>query len=230
MIFRVISTAIFAGLLVGLFLFLVQRWTTLPLIRAAETYETRIGNPQAQPPSETGFEKEPMRSVMTLLGDVFVALGFGLILTAFFAWTGIYGWSSGLLWGAAGFAVFHLGPALIVPPALPGMEVAMLSLRQIGWLVAAASTGIGLALFFTLSGLSKFGGIPVLLLPIVVFRGLLHMPLATTSSSSLAGLEQIFVVRSLGLAFLFWIVLGTVSGYLFAKAENDEVPAHRIER
>jgi len=157
---------------------------------------------------------------------MFVAIGFGLVLTGIYAVSGKYGWFSGLLWGAAGFATFHLGPALVVSPAVPGMEVAALSLRQTGWLVAAGSTGIGLALLVAFNGAARLVGIPFLLLPAVLFRGLLPVPPATTASPSLAALDQVFVVRTLGSAFLFWIVLGMLSGYLFAKAGNDEAPVH----
>jgi cobalt transporter subunit CbtA len=229
MMFRTISSAVVAGLLAGLCLFLVQRSATLPLIRAAETYESARGAPP-QSDSDSAFEKQPIRSASTLLGDMFVAIGFGLILTGIYALSGKYGWFSGLLWGAAGFATFHLGPALVVPPAVPGMEVAALSLRQTGWLVAASSTAIGLALLIAFNGAARLVGIPFLLLPAALFRGLLPIPPATTSSPSLAALDQVFVVHTLGSALLFWIVLGILSGYLFAKAENREMPAHGIGR
>lgn len=223
MMFRTISTALLAGLLAGLCLFLVQRWTTLPLIRAAQTYEKARGVPP-ESEADSAFAKEPIRSLSTLLGDMFVAIGFGLILTGIYALSGKCGWLPGLLWGAAGFATFHLGPAVVVPPAVPGMEVAALSLRQAGWLAAAGSTGIGFALLIALNGAARLIGIPFFLLPVVLFRALLPIPPATTSSHSLAVLDQAFVVRTLGSALLFWIILGTLSGYLFAKAEHDEVP------
>ncbi|HVA81111.1 MAG TPA: CbtA family protein [Candidatus Binataceae bacterium] len=225
MMFRTISTAIMAGLVAGLCLFLVQRWTVLPLIRAAETYERARSVPSG-PHSDSAFEKEPMRSVSTLLGDMFVAIGFGLILTGIYALSGKYGWFYGLLWGAAGFATFQLGPALVVAPAAPGMEVAALLLRQTGWLVAACSTGIGLALMVIFKGATRLIGVPFLLLPAVVFRGLLPIASATTSLPPLAALDHLFMVRALGSALLFWIVLGTISGYLFAKAENAAAAAH----
>ena len=224
---RVISAAGLAGLMAGLCLFMVQRCTTLPLIRAAEAYENAHSVPPAQN-SNSVFEQGPIRAVSTLLGDVFVAIGFGLILTGSYALSGRYGWFSGLLWGAAGFATFHLGPAVIVAPALPGMEVAALSLRQTGWLVAASSTAIGLALLIAFNGAVRLVGIAILMLPAILFRGLFPIPPATTSLPALAALEHMFVVRTLGSALFFWIVLGTLSGYIFAKADNGERPAHGI--
>ena len=141
-VFRVISSAILSGLLAGLLLFLVQRWTTLPLIRVAEIYEVNTNGARLDSKSDSIFEHEPLRSASTLLGDIFVAIGFGLFMTGIFALSGKYGWFSGLLWGAAGFATFQFAPALVVPPTVPGMELAALSLRQAGWLVAAGSTSV----------------------------------------------------------------------------------------
>ncbi len=226
MIFRTISSAAVAGVLAGLFLFLVQRWTTLPLIRVAETYEASTSGAQPHSNSDSAFEKEPLRSASTLLGDMFVAIGFGLILTGIYALSGEDGGFSGLLRGAAGFATFHLGPAMVVPPALPGMEVAGLSLRQTGWLVAASSTGIGLALLVFCKSRVRYAAILLLVAPAALLRGLFPIPPATTSFPSVAALEHVFIVRTLAGGLLFWIVLGILSGYLFARAqENDELGA-----
>lgn len=81
-LFRTISSALLAGLLAGLCLFLIQRSTILPLIHTAESYEEAAG---VEAPSEDAFAREPIRSIATLLGDVFVATAFGLFLTAFYA-------------------------------------------------------------------------------------------------------------------------------------------------
>lgn len=229
MMFRAVWTAVAAGLLAGLFLFLIQRSTTLPLIRAAEIHENTLSVPP-QSDSDSAFEREPIRSASTLLGDMFMAIGFGLILTGIYALSGKYGWFSGLLWGAAGFATFHLGPALVVAPAVPGMEVAGLSLRQTGWLVAASSTAVGLALLVAFRGAARLAGIAFLVLPAALFRGWAPIPPATTSSASLAALNQVFVARTLGGALLFWTVLGMLSGYLFAKAGNDQALAYGVDR
>jgi predicted cobalt transporter CbtA len=112
-VFRTISTALLAGVVAGFCLFVIQRSSTLLLIHTAETYEKTAS--VAAPPD--ALAKEPMRSVATLLGDFFLAIAFGLLLTGFYAFSGIDGWLPGLLCGLVGFASFHLAPAMIVPPA-----------------------------------------------------------------------------------------------------------------
>ena len=161
-----VSTALLAGFLAGPCLFVIQRTLTVPLIRSAETYE-KAGSPESQ--SDT-FAMEPLRSISTLLGDLFVAVGFGLIVTGIYTVRGSGGWEFGLLVGLAGFVTFHLAPAVVVPPAVPGMEVASLPLRQTAWLVAVASAVIGIILFFYLSGLARLSGLLFFVLPGVVFR------------------------------------------------------------
>jgi cobalt transporter subunit CbtA len=216
MTFRTISTGLLAGLLSGICLFLIQRTSTLSLIHTAETYEKTTSVESAS----DAFAKEPMRSVSTLLGDVFVAVGFSLILAGIYALSGKDGWFQGLLWGLAGFASFNLAPAIVVPPAVPGMEVAPLLIRQTGWLVAATSTIIGFVLLFKFAEPAKLGSILFFALPAVVFRVLLSVQPATTQSHSLARLDQAFVSHTLGAMLLFWAVLGTTSGYLFARARR----------
>jgi len=220
MVFRTVSTALVAGFLAGLCLFVIQRSSTLPLILAAETYEK---DPTVEAPSDA-FAKEPMRSIATLLGDVFVAMSFGLILTGIYAVTGRDGWLYGLLCGLLGFATFHLAPSMVVPPAVPGMEVAPLALRQIAWWVTAASAVIGFILLFNLTGLGKLAGVLFFILPTAIYRVLSVLPAPGTPSHSLALLDRAFVMRTLGGMFAFWVILGAISGCLFARAGRKPAP------
>jgi cobalt transporter subunit CbtA len=217
MVYRTISIGLIAGMLAGLCLFLVERSLTLPLIEKAETFETATGKESAS----DSLRSEPMRSLSTLLGDVFVGTGFGLILTGIFTLSGKEGWLSGLLLGIAGFAVFHVAPALIVPPAVPGMVEAPLLLRQMGWLSAVASAIVGLALVYGARGLARLAGILVLAMPLTLFRMLVPLFCATAPSHELAAIERIFIVRTLVSALIFWLILGITSGYLFARGRRN---------
>ncbi|SRR5579875_417499 len=212
-----ISTALIAGLFAGLCLFLVQRSLTLPLIHRAQTLEKATSNESAPDP----FASEPMRSLSTLLGDLFVGIGFGLILIGVFALTGREGWFPGLLFGAAGFAVFHAAPAMVVPPALPGIDAAPLLLRQIGWLTAVISAGAGFTVIYTAKGPAKLVGILVLALPPMIFRTVLPIAPAQTSSQALAAIDRIFMLRTLASMLTFWLMLGIATGYLFARKRGN---------
>ena len=69
-----------------------------------------------------------------------------------------------------GFATFYSGPALVVPPSIPALELAPLSLREAAWLIAAFCTGLGLAIFAFGPKAAKVGGLLLLFLPSVLFR------------------------------------------------------------
>jgi cobalt transporter subunit CbtA len=230
MLYRTLYCAVVAGVLAGIILFALQHWTTLPLIHQAERYEktetAAHPAPQASDAPEDGPEVgqvDVVRAAYTTVGDVLVAAGFGMLLTAMYALSGKFGLVRGILWGLAGFATFHLGPALVVPPLLPALDAAPLHLRQSAWLVAAISTGLGLAIFAFGPRGAKLAGVVALCLPIVLFRYLFPLPGAQAPSEALSVLEHLFIVRTLGDNLIFWLVLGSISGWMF---EHSAVPDH----
>ncbi|MGZ6227361.1 MAG: CbtA family protein [Candidatus Binataceae bacterium] len=232
MLYRTLYCAVVAGVLAGIILFALQHWTTLPLIHQAERYEktetAAHPAPQASDAPEDGPEVgqvDVVRAAYTTVGDVLVAAGFGMLLTAMYALSGKFGLVRGILWGLAGFATFHLGPALVVPPLLPALDAAPLHLRQSAWLVAAISTGLGLAIFAFGPRDAKLAGVVALCLPIVLFRYLFPLPGAQAPSEALSLLEHLFIVRTLGDNLIFWLVLGAISGSMFEhSAVPDRVP------
>jgi cobalt transporter subunit CbtA len=167
MLYRTIYSAVVAGILAGVILFALQRWTTLPLIHQAERYEkTETATHPASHASDAP-EDGLVRAAYTTVGDVLVAVGFGMLLTAMYALSGKDGLLAGVVWGLVGFATFHLGPAVVVPPSIPALDLASLPLRQSAWLIAAISTGLGLAIFAFGPRGAKFAGVLVLFLPAI---------------------------------------------------------------
>lgn len=226
-----------AGVLAGIILFALQHWTTLPLIHQAERYEKTeaAAHPamQANDAPEVGQEVGQAeavsaaytRAAYTAVGDVLVATGFGMLLAAMYALSGKFGLVRGIVWGLAGFATFHLGPALVVPPLLPALDAAPLHLRQSAWLVAALSTGLGLAIFAFGPRGAKLAGVVALCLPVVLFRFLFPLPGAQAPSEALSVLEHLFIVRTLGDNLIFWLVLGAMSGAISGWTfEHSAVP------
>ena len=219
--------AIMAGLIAGLVISVVQEFTTTPIILHAEEYENS-GAPDhhaaAQPAVKEAAEPEEAwgpgdgieRTVYTALGNIVLAVGFGLILIACFAMRGgeIDG-RKGVLWGLAGFAVFSLGPGLGLPPEAPGSMAAELAVRQGWWLAAAAATALGLALMV-------FGkGIPWVILGIVILAAphIIGAPhpeeIGAKFPPEIAGH---FAAASLVTAAIFWAVLGWLSGTFYRRA------------
>ena len=143
------------------------------------------------------------------------AIGFGLLLGAGFALSGgAVGWRRGLLWGAAGFAIFALAPALGLPPELPGAEAAPLAARQGWWLATVLATGGGLALLVFDRRLALKG----LAIVLIVLPHLLGAPQPEQHGGlAPAELARAFVAASLFTSALLWLVLGAVSGLAFER-------------
>jgi len=122
----------------------------------------------------------------------------------------------GLIWGAAGFAVFALAPAIGLPPELPGMEAASLAARQQWWLLTAAATaaGLGLLIFARPAALRVIGAV------LIVLPHLIGAPAAPHGSTGVpAELAAEFATASLAVAAAFWLLLGGVSGWLYRRFE-----------
>ncbi len=217
---RTLYPAFVAGAAAGVLLFILQRWTTGPVIHQAESYE-QVGVPAHQPDHAGEPSDDPLvRAAYTITGDVLLGIGFGMLLAAIYALGGKAGSLPGIVWGMAGFATFHLGPALIVPPSIPALELAPLGIRQVGWLLAAFCTALGLALLTFGQRAAKFSGLLVLALPYVLSRWFFAVSGGTTVSPPLAALQRHFVMYVLGDFLLFWIALGTLSGYLFEQSHD----------
>jgi cobalt transporter subunit CbtA len=217
---RTLYAALVAGAVAGVLLFVLQSWTTLPLIHQAERYE--IAQAPVHPHSHANepSDNQLVRAAYTTTGDVLVGIGFAMLLAALYALSGKSGLVPGLLWGLAGFATFHLGPALVVPPSIPALELAPVSIRQAAWLITAFSTGLGLAVLAFGPKAAKVGGLLLLLLPSVLFRFLFSVSGSDIPSPALSALEHLFIVYVLGDFLLFWMVLGAISGWMFQSSAD----------
>ena len=218
-----------AGLIAGLVISVVQEFTTTPIILHAEQFEGSATSdhhadaPAGKAVAEHHHDDEAWgpgdgieRTVYTALGNIVLAVGFGLILIACYALRGgeITG-RQGVIWGLAGYAVFSLAPALGLPPEAPGSMAAELVARQEWWFLAAAATAIGLALMV-------FGkGIPWVVLGIVVLAAPHIMGAPQPAEIGAKFPPEIaghFAAASLVTAAIFWAVLGWLSGTFYRRA------------
>ena len=120
----------------------------------------------------------------------------------------------GLLWGAAGFAVFSAAPAMGLPPELPGMQAADLEMRQLWWFATAAATAAGLGFaVFARPVVAKVLGIVLIVLP-HVFGAPAHEGAGGLVPPELAAQ---FVTASLVTSALFWLVAGGAAGWLYER-------------
>ncbi len=236
---RIVFAAFAAGLVVGLITTVLQELVTTPLILEAEKYEGKE-HPASLSPSalrangqpdrlfvlaaEHGVDAEDEgwapadgleRSVYSALANIVVAVGYALLLIGCFA---LYGKPvtarQGVIWGVAGFAVFTLGPALGLPPEVPGAMAADLVSRQIWWLSTVAASAIGLwLLVFPSAGWLKALGVMALIAPHAV--GAPHP--AQIGGAVPPEIAGHFAAASIVLSAVFWALLGWFGGAIYDR-------------
>lgn len=227
MIYRILKTALAAGALAGVFIFIAHMMEVTPLILQAEVYEN-AGSPSVQgavSAAETTSEAEPWapgegfeRGAYTLLSDLLASMGFAFLLVGMVALSGReMDWRRGMIWGLCGFAVFYVSPSLGLPPELPGMKAAELQPRQIWWVATVSLTAGGLALLF-FAGRQAFKAIGVLL---IVIPHLVGAPVSDFQPGGVpAELAAEFVAATMVVTGLFWLLLGGLTGHFYRRFEN----------
>jgi cobalt transporter subunit CbtA len=209
-----------SGALAGLALFAVQHFTVIPLIETAETYEAagQQANPAMTHEDEgwqpaNGWERTSFTALTTML----TGIGFAAMLFGALSLTGSQvNARRGALWGLAAFACFGLAPALGLPPQPPGAAVAGLYERQVWWVGTAIATAAGLWL---LAGEGRtwplrIAGVVCLSLP-----HLIGAPAAIAQNVIPAQIIRRFTIASLATTGMFWLLLGTIGGFISSRHE-----------
>jgi cobalt transporter subunit CbtA len=248
---RIVLCALLAGAVCGLLLSAVQRWQVIPIISAAERYE-RMPAPVeggempahahaalehgAHEHSAEAWEPAPgmERIGFTVLSNVLTAAGFALVLLAVMAAAHRlrvvtrFDWHYGLLWGLAGYAVFFVAPALGLPPEIPGAEAAPLSARQLWWVLSVGCTAAGLAGAAFGRTPWRWAALALLALPYLVGAPVpAASPFASQSpaaAAELAVLARQFIWATTFANAVFWLALGSLSGWMvrrYLKAAVD---------
>ncbi|MFJ3487877.1 CbtA family protein [Pseudomonas sp. NPDC090202] len=233
---RILTTACYSGAVAALLLSLLQSLWVTPLILQAEVYENAEAGHQQQVPEQPVHEHAAgahehehsaeawtpedgwQRTLSTFGGDLLVAVGFALLLSALYnlrapgkAWHGV-------LWGLAGYATFCLAPSAGLPPELPGTVAAELSRRQDWWGATALATAVGLALLaFGRHWLWRLLAVALIVAPHLIGapQPPEHHALAPDT------LQAQFRLASLLVNGVFWMALGGLSGWWFQR----QVPA-----
>lgn len=217
MLARALTVALLAGLVAGALVSAAQMVRVVPLIVEAEVLEvdhSEYAADEAMWSPEDGVE----RTAYTIMANLLVGVGFGLLLVGAFVLAETAGRSidafRGLLWGFAGFLAFALAPSIGLPPELPGTAAADLSARQLWWIATAGATAVGLGLI----AFVKPASLKVLALPVIALPHLIGAPQPSEHLGSVpAELAWKFVIVSLATTSLFWIALGTTSGWLYKR-------------
>ena len=236
---RLFLCALLVGLCAGLAYSAIQRWQVVPIIAAAEVFESRV-EPAAtadhHPPAtsvhthdEAAWEPQDgiERTFWTVVANVLGATGFALLLIPALAW-----WDrerggsaaslrNGLLWGAAGWLCLFVWPAIGLRPELPGEAAAALHSRQAWWLLAVVCATAGLALLTLAQGKWRWLGLPLLVLPFLVGAphadGPAFARFPADAAAQMELLKSRFVVATAIASAVHWLVIGAVSGVVVAR-------------
>lgn len=208
----ILFAAIIAGTLTGIFFTGIQQLQVIPLIQQAQTYESGESVEQHGHANSAHDNGETLgRHLSNLRANVLAGIGFALLLASAIILSKHTGWRKGVYWGVAGYLCFFVAPALGLAPKLPGTIGAQLDYRQAWWVATVTTTAIGLGLLiFAKHILLKSLGLVFIAMPHVI-----GAPLPEEAYSSAP--EQLghdFIVASAMANAAFWIVLGTLSGYL----------------
>ena len=242
MLQRMLTSAIVAGGVAGLFAALLHVAFLQDKILLAEQYEvgalvhfagatatTHGHDPAAAPdavaPVAAGADVAAAapglkRDALTVAFSALIHVAYALILIAGFAVAALYGRRvtarEGALWGIAGFAAFQLAPAMGLAPELPGTLAADLAARQVWWwgTVAATATGLALIAFFG-RGAAVLLGIVLLAAPHVIGAPEPDGFFGTAPPELAAG----FAASVLGVGLAVWSVLGALAGRLWSGSD-----------
>jgi len=240
-----VFSAFGAGLAVCVVVSAVQLVTTEPLILHAEEFEGGGGEAHDHGAAQDGIgavaaevhvhesgdvhvhdeeEWAPAdgfeRAVYTMLANLVIAFAVSLTLLGGMALKGSpIDARSGLLWGAAGFAAVSLLPAFGLPPELPGTPAADIISRQVWWLGAAGASAIGIALIvFSSHWAAKAAGVALLVAPHII-----GAPAPPSHDVPYPGaLAGEFVIASLVVSALLWLLSGLAAGWLHQRLSRAE--------
>jgi len=221
---RIVLSALFVGVLAGLWLSLLQTWQVVPIILEAEKYEVVTGSHVHEGDSTESWAPSDgvERTLYTVFSNVLAACGFAMVMIALMAiQRRAMSILKGVLWGVAGFCVFFMVPSLGLEPEIPGMEAAALLDRQLWWVATVICTATGLAVMVFAPFAYKIIGAAVIALPF-----LMSAPLPETVSfaerdgvtqQTLMALAEQFVHATTLTNGLYWIALGVLSGLCIKK-------------
>lgn len=225
---RIVGTAGVAGLLSGLLLTGVQQLQLAPLIRDAERYEAAAAqtssalHDHAAPDADAEMPQAGLRRTLnTGLANIVVAIGFALLLASAMSSRASSGYRAGIAWGAAGYAVFFVSPALGLPPRLPGADAAPLLARELWWGLAVLCTAAGL----WLAALQRNRALCLMGVFLLVVPHAIGAPQPQITANSIpADLEREFIFAAFFANAVLWLALGTSTGYFLGTRRPR--PAH----
>ena len=219
---RLLTSALFAGAAAGLIAALLQLYFVQPVLLHAELYEggdlVHFGATSVVSATQDVGGFDAVRDGLSIVFTMLMYCAYAMVILALMSLAEnrgvVINARTGMIWGFAGFVAVHLAPAFSLPPAVPGVGSADVTLRQIWWFATVASTAVAMGLIgFGKNWMAWAGAVVLLLAPHVygapspdVFTG----PVPTEIGS-------LFAVRALGTGMMAWVILGAFSGYFWSR-------------
>lgn len=211
------------------------RGTTQAHARADDVHSasTTLHTDHEHPASEWEPAEGVERTGYTLLANVLTAAGFALLMLVAMVASlrrnaaARFDWRYGLLWGAAGYLTFFVAPALGLPPEIPGAAATPLEARQLWWVLSVVCTAAGLAGAAFGKTPWRWAALGLLVVPHLV--GAPHPvmnPFADHPPAAAAELTELareFIWATAFTSALFWLVLGTASGWMVRRFLKEAV-------
>ena len=228
MMFRkVVYYSILAGIVAGLVLSAVQRLQVVPIIFAAETFESAPADAASveadgHDHEHWGPEDGAERTAFTAASNVLTAIGYALVLLSVMlvtqSWSQNrptrFAWSRALAWSLGGYAVFWLAPALGLPPEIPLQNAAELQDRQVWWVVCVVCTAAGLGGLAFAPAPWRWVAPLVIAVPYLIGaphpEGPMFLEQSPEAAKALEALAADFVYATAFANAAFWLVLGSV--------------------
>jgi cobalt transporter subunit CbtA len=254
---RLVWCALLTALLVGSVQLAVGRWQAVPIILAAEAFESRKAQSADPLPhahaSTAGHahaaahehgDAHPAdageRTAWTWVAHVLHGFSMALLMFAVMGW---WIWTRGAAPGtarlglavaAAGMLSLDLWPALGLPAEIPGLDAGSLGSRQVWWVLAATCAALacalaaGVATKTVASHWRWLAAAALLALPFVVGAPQpLGDPLAGFDAQARAQLQELqreFIWATRWTSLSFWVLLGLMGGWVFARWLKPAIP------
>lgn len=252
MIFRqIVFYALMVGILSGLVLTVVQTWQVVPIIHAAEEFESQAellppvlasGEDHSHAADEWAPDDGMERALFTLLSNVLTAMGFGLVLMAVMIGSlqlpgraeAHFGWQQGLLWGLSGYVTFWLAPAIGLPPEIPLQTAAPLEHRQIWWVVAVLMTAAGLTVLAFVKAHWRWAGLLLAVIPHLIGaphpEGAMFAGQTPAVAAQLEELSRQFIGATAIANGALWLVLGLTAAWSVKRINASVRKAEAAEQ
>jgi cobalt transporter subunit CbtA len=223
---KLIGVVLLSGVIAGFMLFVVQHFTTFPLIQKAEVYEAAAEQTSAHAHhDEEGWQpaEGTERTLYTALATILAAIGFSALLFGVVALAPVsLNWRRGAVYGILAFVCVDLAPAFGLPPEPPGAAVADLYSRQLWWVGTVLATAVALWLIVGNGGhgrsiLRRLTGLVVLAVPHAI-----GAPVPVGQSAVPPDLMHRFAVASILTTAMFWVTLGLIGGLLYQRSRLAE--------